>query len=66
MWPLVVAPKPEFRLIQVAISLSVEEYRVLWNELLAGSMLAAIIPILLILPFQRYYVGGIAGTGIKE
>ncbi len=66
MWPLVAAPKQEFRLIQVAISLSTEEYRVIWNELLAGSMLAAIIPILLILPFQRYYVGGIAGTGIKE
>ncbi len=66
LWPLVAAPRPQFRLIQVAISLSTEEYRVLWNELLAGSMVAAIIPILLILPFQRYYVGGITGTGIKE
>jgi multiple sugar transport system permease protein/putative chitobiose transport system permease protein len=65
-WPLVVAPKAELRLIQVAISLSIEQYRTVWNELLAGSMLAAIIPILLVLPFQRYYVRGIVGTGIKD
>lgn len=66
IWPLVAAPRPHYRMIQVAISLSIEEYRVLWNELLGGSMLAAIIPILLILPFQRYYVSGITGSGIKE
>ena len=66
LWPLVVAPRPEFRMIQVAISLSFTQYRILWNELLAGSMMAAIIPILLILPFQKYYISGLAGTGSKE
>jgi ABC-type glycerol-3-phosphate transport system permease component len=29
-------------------------------------MFAAIVPILLILPFQRYYVRGITGSGLKE
>lgn len=66
LWPLVAAPRPEFRMIQVAISLSFTQYRVLWNELLAGAMLAAIIPILLVLPFQKYYISGLAGTGSKE
>lgn len=65
-WPLLVAPRPEMRLVQVAISMSVEEHRTLWNQLLAGSMLAAIVPILLLLPFQQYYVRGVTGTGLKE
>jgi ABC-type glycerol-3-phosphate transport system permease component len=66
LWPMVISPSQEFRLVQVAISLSIEEHQTLWNELLAGSMFAAILPILLILPFQRYYVRGITGSGLKE
>jgi len=66
LWPLVVAPGKDLRLVQVAISLSVQEHQTLWNELMAGSMIAALIPILLILPFQRHYVQGITGSGLKE
>lgn len=65
-WPLVVAPDPKFRLIQVAISLTVQQTQTLWNQMFAGSLLAAIIPILIVLPLQQYYVQSIASTGIKE
>ena len=65
-WPLLVAPRPELRVVQVEISNAVGEYQTLWNELLAGSMMAAVVPILLLLPFQRYYVRAITSSGIKE
>ena len=65
-WPLVVAPRPELRVIQVAISLSAQQVQTLLNELFAGSLIAAIVPILVMLPLQRYYVNSIASTGIKE
>jgi ABC-type glycerol-3-phosphate transport system permease component len=65
-WPLLVAPRPELRVVQVEISNAIAEYQTLWNQLLAGSMLAAIVPILLLLPFQRYYVRAITGSGLKE
>lgn len=65
-WPLVVAPKPELRVIQVAISLSAQQVQTLLNELFAGSLIAAIVPVLVMLPLQRYYVDSIASTGIKE
>ena len=65
-WPLLVAPRPELRVIQVEISNNVGQFQTLWNELLAGSMLAAIVPILLMLPFQRYYVSAITSSGLKE
>jgi len=65
-WPLLVAPRPDLRVIQVEISNNVGQFQTLWNELLAGSMLAAIVPILLMLPFQRYYVSAITSSGLKE
>ncbi len=65
-WPLLVAPRPELRLVQVAISSAYEEFRTVWNELLAGSIMAAIVPILLLLPFQRYYIQAITSSGVKD
>lgn len=65
-WPLLVAPDPALRVIQVAVSYAYEEHQTLWNQLLAGSVIAAIVPILLVLPFQRYYVSGLVGSGVKE
>ena len=64
-WPLVVAPAPELRVVQVAVSLAVESRQTIWNELMAGAILAASVPVLLVFPFQRYYVRSIASTGIK-
>ena len=64
-WPLLVASDEKFRVVQLAITESVQEYQTFWNELLAGSMLAAIVPILLVLPFQRYFVAALTGA-VKE
>ncbi len=64
-WPLLVAPDPEYRVVQLAITESVQEYQTFWNELLAGSMLAAVIPILLMFPFQRYFINAVVGA-VKE
>ena len=64
-WPLLVAPDPEYRVVQFAITESVQEYQTLWNELLAGSTLAAIIPILLMFPFQKYFINAMVGA-VKE
>lgn len=63
--PLVVAPAPELRVVQVAVSLAVESRQTIWNELMAGAILAASVPVLLVFPFQRYSVRSIASTGIK-
>ena len=63
-WPLLIAPRQEMRVVQVEISLAIGQYGTNWNELLAGSMIAAIVPILLVIPFQRYYVQAITGTGL--
>jgi multiple sugar transport system permease protein/putative chitobiose transport system permease protein len=65
-WPLLVAPAPEFRVVQVAVSIiGVEQEITLWEQMFASATLALLVPVLLVLPFQRYYVGGLIGSGIK-
>ena len=59
-------PHPDLRVVQVEIANSIGEYQTLWNELLAGSMLAAVVPIMLLLPFQRYFVQAITSSGLKD
>lgn len=65
LWPLVAAPSQEYRLVQVAIANMQLEYQTLWNEQFAASFIAAVIPVAIILLFQRHYIRGIAGTGLK-
>ncbi len=64
-WPLLVATKPLFRLVQVAISMAIQEQQTFWNELFAGSLIAAIVPVIIVLPLQKYYVESVATSGIK-
>jgi ABC-type glycerol-3-phosphate transport system permease component len=66
MWPLLVSRSKEYRVIQVAMSYFVTEHATFWNEMFAASILAIIIPLCLVLPFQRYFVLGVTNTGGKE
>lgn len=65
LWPLISAPSKEYRLIQVAIAYLATEYRTLWNQQFAAAVIAALIPLVLILRFQKYYIRGISGTELK-
>jgi len=65
LWPVLVAHRKEIRLIQVALSDFTAEHVTLWSCLYAASVVSALIPLVLFLPFQKYYVQGITSGGIK-
>ena len=65
LWPLLAMPSQEFKVIQVGMASFQEQYSTSWNELFAVAVITALIPILLLLPLQKYYVQGLAGSGIK-
>ena len=65
-WPLVVATEERMTVLQVAIARFWTRHGVQWNLALAGSMFASIIPVVIFLLLQRYYVQGIALSGLKE
>lgn len=65
-WPLLVAPAEDYRMVQVAVSiLGVSQELRFWDRLFAASTLAAVVPLILVLPLQRFYVGSIVGSGVK-
>lgn len=65
-WPLTVTSGQNMRVLQLAVAYTVGEHNVvIWNVRMAGSMLASIVPILVLIPFQKYYVKGIANTGLS-
>lgn len=64
-WPLIVAPSPEKRVVQVAVATFTTEVQTQWGLTFAASTLATVPILLLFLFLQRYYVQGVVMSGIK-
>lgn len=65
VWPLVAAPSPEKRVIQLAIASFATEIDILWDLTFAASTIATLPVIFLFILLQRYYVAGIVRSGLK-
>lgn len=65
LWPLLMARSKDIRTIQIALSSFTTEHKTAWSALYAGSMFAALVPLSLFLPLQKYFVQGITSSGIK-
>lgn len=64
-WPLIAISSNKLQVIQVAISSQTTQTQVFWGRTFAGAALASIPVILIFLALQRYYVQGVATTGLK-
>lgn len=64
-WPLIVAPGPEKRVVQVAIATFTTEVQTQWGLTFAASTLATLPILFLFLLLQRYYVQGVLLSGLK-
>ncbi|MBM3521529.1 MAG: carbohydrate ABC transporter permease [Alphaproteobacteria bacterium] len=66
LWPLVILHSPRNHVIQLAIAQSVSIAQLPnWGETFAGATIATVPLIILFLFLQRYFVRGIALTGVK-
>jgi multiple sugar transport system permease protein len=65
VWPLIVTRSDDLRVIQVGLAAFRETDQVLWEYLMAGTVLATLPMIVLFLFTQRYFVQGFATAGIK-
>jgi multiple sugar transport system permease protein/putative chitobiose transport system permease protein len=54
------------KVIQVALAGFQERYVTLWNELFAAAIVAAVIPLIILLPLQRFYVQGVTAAATKD
>ena len=64
-WPLILISSPQLQMIQVAIATQTTQTQTFWGRTFAGSVTASLPVIVLFLFLQRYYVQGIALTGLK-
>jgi multiple sugar transport system permease protein len=65
LWPLLVTHSDDLRVIQVGLAVFQTENGSEWAFLMAGTTLATLPMVLLFLVGQRYFVQGLATTGIK-
>jgi ABC-type glycerol-3-phosphate transport system permease component len=65
LWPLLVARSEEVRTIQVALGYFKDENETFWSYIYAASSISAIVPVLLFLPLQKYFVEGVTSSGVK-
>ena len=66
LWPLMAGRSPSMKMIQVAIADLAQDNEVYWNQIFAACSISIIIPVTIVLPLQKYYILGIASSGIKE
>jgi len=65
LWPLLIAPDPSKRVAPVAIAQFASEHGVDFGAIFAGSVVTALVPLLVLLFFQRYFTQSVAQTGVK-
>lgn len=66
LWPVLITRTKEMNTVQIALSSFRTQYTKNWNEIFAGSIIAFLIPILIIIPLQKFYTEGITNVGTKE
>jgi len=64
-WPLIAVGKKELQVIQVAVATQITQREIAWGRIFAGSVVASLPVILLFLALQRYFVEGVALSGLK-
>jgi|FLYN01.1.fsa_nt_gi multiple sugar transport system permease protein len=64
-WPLIINSDPDLRTLPVGLALFVVKNRTVWDLVMAGSVIATLPILVIFLLFQRYFIRGIALTGMK-
>jgi multiple sugar transport system permease protein len=65
LWPLVITTDDRYRTIQLGLTVFRQRFTTDWGPLMAGVAIATLPMIAVFLSAQRYFVSGIALTGLK-
>ena len=64
-WPLIVISNPELRTLPLGLALFIIKNKTVWDIVFAGSVISTIPVLLVFIFFQKYFIRGIALTGMK-
>lgn len=65
MWPLVMTNSEGMRTVQLALTMFKTDTGIMWNQMMAGSVLVALPMFVLFLCAQKYFIQGIVTSGLK-
>jgi ABC-type glycerol-3-phosphate transport system permease component len=66
LWPLLIAPAPNVHVAAIAIANFAGEFDVDYGEMFAATVFTALIPMVVVLFFQRHFAASLASSGSKE
>lgn len=65
LWPLLIAPDPAMKVAPVAIAQFAGQQEVDFGRIFAGAALTALVPLVILGLFQRYFTQSVAASGVK-
>jgi putative chitobiose transport system permease protein len=65
LWPLLIVSDSSMKLAPIALSEFMGQYNFDFGQLFAGAFVLSVIPIVILLPLQRYFTQSVAATGSK-
>jgi ABC-type glycerol-3-phosphate transport system permease component len=65
LWPLLIAPDPEMTVAPVAIAQFAGQQGVDFGAIFAGATMTAVVPLAVLLFFQRYFTQSVSSSGLK-
>jgi ABC-type glycerol-3-phosphate transport system permease component len=66
LWPLLIAPAPQYKVASVAIAQFSGQYKVDFGLIFAAALFISLIPMVVLTLLQRFYSASVAATGSKE
>lgn len=65
LWPLLVANDKDMRLIQVGLQAFSGQYLTEWTYMMAGTVTATILPVVVFFLAQKQFISGLTNSGLK-
>lgn len=66
LWPLLIAPNPEYKVAAVAMAQLSNLYDQNFGLLFAAALFIALVPMIVLTALQRFYTASVASSGSKE
>jgi putative chitobiose transport system permease protein len=65
LWPLLIAPDPDYKVAAVAIADFAGQFNVEFGTMFGAAVFISMIPLTILLVFQKYFVSSFASSGLK-
>lgn len=66
LWPVLVTRSKDMYTVQLALSNFSTQYTKNWDQIFAGSIVAFLLPVAIVMPLQKFFSAGLTSSGIKE